>query len=66
MTYSQNNRIYTYLKQGHSLTPLVALKMFGCFRLAARVYDLRYIGVNVKQRLIRIRGKRVSVYWIAT
>jgi hypothetical protein len=66
MRFSQNNRILAYLRQGHSLTPLVALRMFGCFRLAARIYDLRYIGVNVKQRLIRIRGKRVSVYWIQT
>jgi hypothetical protein len=66
MRFSQNNRILAYLRQGHSLTPLAALRMFGCFRLAARIYDLRYIGVNVKQRLIRIRGKRVSVYWIQT
>ena len=64
MTFSQNNRIYTYLREGHSLTGLVALRMFGCFRLAARIYDLRYIGVPIKQRLIRIRGKRVSVYWL--
>ena len=63
MIFSQNNRILAYLRQGHSLTPLVALRMFGCFRLAARIWDLRQHGHEIKQRLITIKGKRVSVYW---
>jgi hypothetical protein len=64
MRFSQNNRILAYMKQGHSLTPLVALRLFGCFRLAARVWELRQIGVKVHRRLVNIRGKRVSVYWL--
>jgi hypothetical protein len=64
MRFSQNNRILAYLRQGHSLTPLVALRLFGCFRLAARAWDLRQAGYKIKQRLITIRGKRVSVYWL--
>ena len=63
MIFSQNNRILAYLRQGHSLTPLVALRLFGCFRLAERVWDLRQHGHEIKQRLITIKGKRVSVYW---
>lgn len=64
MKDSQNTRILAYLRAGHSLTGLVALRMFGCFRLAARVYDLRHTGVKVQQRMIRIKDKRVSVYWL--
>ena len=64
MTHSQNNRILAYLRQGHSLTPLLALRLFGSLRLAARVYDLRHDGIKVHQRMISINGKRVSVYWL--
>lgn len=64
MKHSQNNRILAYLKQGRSLTPLLALKLFGSLRLAARAWDIRQQGIKVKQRMIQINGKRVSVYWI--
>ena len=33
---SQKDRILDYLMEGHSLTPLEALNLFGCFRLGAR------------------------------
>ena len=64
MTHSQNNRILEYLRQGHSLTPLLALRLFGSLRLAARAWDLRQRGIKVKQRRITINHKRISVYWI--
>ena len=64
MTHSQNARIHAYLKSGRSITGLLALRLYGCFRLAARVYDLRQQGIKVQQRLIRIKDKRVSVYWL--
>ena len=64
MKHSQNMRILAYLKQGRSLTPLLALKLFGSLRLAARAWDLRQQGYKVQQRLIQLNGKRVSVYWI--
>ena len=64
MTHSQNKRILAYMKSGRSITALLGLQLYGCLRLAARVYDLRQQGVKVKQRMIRIRDKRVSVYWL--
>ena len=64
MRHSQNERILAYMKQGRSITGLLALRLYGCFRLAARVYDLRQMGIKVQQRLIRIRDRRVSVYWL--
>ena len=65
MTDSQNERILSYMRQGRSITAMVALRMYGCFRLAARIYDLRQSGIDIKQRLIKIKNKRVSVYWIS-
>lgn len=65
MRHSQNARILAYMNQGRSITGLLALRLYGCFRLAARIWDIRQQGINVKQRLIQINGKRVSVYWIS-
>ena len=41
---SQNKRILDYLKSGKKLTPITALEKFGCFRLSARILDLRQQG----------------------
>ena len=41
---SQEKQILSDLKLGRKITPMYALNKFGCFRLAARVYDLRMKG----------------------
>ena len=62
---TQTQAILDYLQQGKRLTPLEALSLFGCFRLGARVYDLRQQGHNVKSRNIQVgKNKRVAEYWI--
>ncbi len=37
---TQTEQILAHLQSGKSLTPLDALRDFGCLRLAARIYDL--------------------------
>ncbi len=37
----QKERIYQALRKGRTLTPHDALKEFGCFRLGARIFELR-------------------------
>ncbi|WP_194162992.1 septal ring lytic transglycosylase RlpA family protein, partial [Moraxella catarrhalis] len=37
----QNQQILDYLMAGNTITPLEALERFGCFSLAARVYELK-------------------------
>lgn len=44
---SQNERILKYLKTGATITPKEAIILFGCFRLAARIYDLKRMGDEV-------------------
>jgi hypothetical protein len=44
---TQNEQILSYLEKGKSLTALDALKQFGCFRLAARIADLKQMGKNI-------------------
>lgn len=62
---SQNKRILNYLKRGHRMTPMDALELFGCFRLAARVYDLRQEGHNISKQIIELsNGVNVAEYYL--
>ena len=38
---SQEKQILKFLQSGRSITPLAALKRWGCFRLGARIFQLR-------------------------
>ena len=44
---TQNQMILSYLQKGKSLTAMDALRLFGCFRLAARVADLKEMGEKI-------------------
>lgn len=46
---TQNQQILESLQRGTRLSPLDALREFGCFRLSARVYDLRNKGYTIKR-----------------
>jgi len=60
---TQANRILRYLQAGHRLTPLDALELFGCFRLAARVHELRREGWQIVERTVETAsGKRIAEY----
>jgi hypothetical protein len=45
---SQEYLILRDLKRGHKLTPLDALRRYGCFRLSGRIYDLRKAGHRIE------------------
>jgi hypothetical protein len=59
---SQGQLILRYLKFGRRLTPLAALKLFGCLRLAARIHDLRRQGHTIQSGIIWANGKRFACY----
>ena len=56
---SQNKQIADYLNKGKKLTPIDALKKFGCFRLAARIADLRNEGMNIVTNTIKLDNKKL-------
>lgn len=63
MTDTQNRMILAELKQGKSITPIDALTKHGCFRLSARIYDLRQAGHNITKRMVETdSGKMVAEY----
>jgi hypothetical protein len=44
---SQRDQVRAALEAGQRLTPLDALRRFGCYRLAARIDEIRRDGTNV-------------------
>lgn len=63
---SQTARILGYLAHGHALTPIDALEKFGCFRLGARIHDLKNRGHNIKSETVESEnGKRFARYSLA-
>lgn len=59
---SQNEQILTYLSKGKGITPIQALNKFGCFRLAARISDLREQGHKIKTETMTQNGKSFASY----
>ena len=59
---SQNTQILSYLKQGKKLTPITALNKFGCFRLSARILDLRKQGHQINTENVTKQGKTFAEY----
>lgn len=60
---TQSDMILAALLAGEALTPLLALQRFGCFRLGARIWDLKKAGHEINMELIDIgNGKHVASY----
>ena len=66
-TETQCSAILEHLKKGLSITPLEALSLCGCFRLAARIHDLRDQGNDIFTDTITTQsGKKVAAYRLAS
>lgn len=63
---SQITGILNLLKKGRRITPLDALRKFGCFRLGARIYDLRRLGYDIRTQLVHRNGKQFAEYSLVT
>lgn len=62
---SQAEKILDYMLSGKAITPIEALDLFGCFRLGARIADIRQKGYLVYSEFITTpSGKRVKKYYL--
>lgn len=67
MIESQNAAILAHLKTGRSITPIDALNEYGCFRLGARIHELKKDGHNIARELVEVKtGTRVASYTLVT
>ena len=58
MINKQTDMILAYLREHGSITPIEAMKEFGCMRLAARIADLKAAGylINTFTEISRNKG----------
>lgn len=61
---SQTEQIRAHLEAGNAITPIDALSMFNCFRLGARILELKKAGMSIFRRMIERNGKHFAEYSI--
>jgi hypothetical protein len=59
---TQTQQIREHLLKHNSITPLEALRKFGCMRLAARIEELRRTGFSVQTAIVQRNGRRYGKY----
>ena len=52
-------QIREYLMRGGTLTQIDAISKFGCFRLAARIYDIRKAGLEIHKIMVKTDRRRM-------
>ena len=57
MKKTQTERIVEYMEEFDSITPLEAMRDLGCYRLSARIYDLKKDGADIKKEMIQVRNR---------
>ena len=58
---TQREHIIESLRNG-PITPMDALLRFGCFRLAARIKELRHLGHNIRTDMVHTPDKTYARY----
>lgn len=59
---SQESLILSHLRRHKCITPIQALERYGCFRLAARISDLRQSGYVIHTDIVQSGDKRYAKY----
>lgn len=63
---TQANAILKHLQDGNGITPMEALELCGCFRLSARIADLKKRGYEIITEKVKVEGgKYVARYHLA-
>lgn len=61
---SQEKQILKHLQSRKRLTAIQALTKFGCFRLAARIGELKAKGYDIQTTPIKKNGKWFAQYYL--
>ena len=60
---NQTKMIKAHLDEGHSITAFEALKLFGCFRLASRMHELKESGYPFMKEMVKLdNGRSIACY----
>jgi hypothetical protein len=56
MKETQTELVLRYMREVGPITPIDALREFGCFRLGARIHDLKRRGYSIESRRVNQIG----------
>lgn len=59
---TQQQAILKHLRSGNPITPIDALERYGCFRLSARISDLKAQGHRITTEMVKKEDKRFASY----
>ena len=62
---TQCEKIIRYMTENVFITPLDALREFGCMRLASRISDLRKAGYKIHKEMATAKNKQGESVWFA-
>ena len=54
---SDKDRLLAWLKSGRTITPLEAMNELGCYRLGARIWDLRREGYTIITTMVETKDR---------
>ena len=62
---SQNSLILKHLQENKKINPLEALNLYGCFRLGARIYNLKQDGHQIEtlRKKNGVKGNTFAEYY---
>lgn len=55
---TQASLIIEYLEEFGSITPLEAIRDIGCYRLSARISDIKDMGIPIKTDMVNVKNRR--------
>lgn len=62
---SQNQKILKYLEAGHYVSQMNASYLWDCWRVGARIFELRRQGYPIETEMVRtVKGKTYARYFI--
>ena len=56
-TETHSAKVLSHLKSGKSITPIEALNKYGCFRLGARIHELKGDGHSISKQMIKVKTR---------
>ena len=62
---SQCAKILKHLNRWGSISAITAINKYRCYRLGARIYNLKREGFNIETHIVETtKGKRFAVYYL--
>lgn len=50
--------VIEYIRDHGSITTKQAMEDLGCYRLSARIYDIRAVGINVQKDMVEVMNRK--------